>query len=68
MAFKATLIYMVDPQIPIYFELQRLQIHDFQGNLNEETVKIREFATILIQNISDLEGRPKISKGLECHF
>ena len=45
---------MVDPLSPIYSELWRLQIH--------------EFATVVTQNIPDLQGRPWRSKLLRMPF
>ena len=48
---------MVDPLSLIYSQLWWLQISEFMGNLNF-FVQIREFATALAQNISNLEGQP----------
>ena len=59
MAFKATLISVVDLLSLIYFELQLLQIHEFSPFLQVtlQNGEIREFATTKTRNISDLEGR-----------
>ena len=52
---------MTDPLSLIYSELWWLQIPEFPGNL-EDMMQIREFATAIAQNISDLESQPWKSK------
>ena len=55
---------------PIYSELQRLKIHEFQGDLKKliQTMRIREFVTAVTRSISDLKGRPWKSKTLRMPY
>ena len=59
---------MVDSGSPMFSELWRLQIPEFALFRNSRLVtvssgypEIREFATAITQNISDLESQPWVS-------
>ena len=65
---------MVDSLSPIYSELWHLQIPEFALFSNSLVTvssgyhEIREFATALTQNISDLESQPWKSKLFRMRF
>ena len=61
---------MVDPRSPIYSELQWLQIHEYVPFFKQNKELIREFSTVVTQNISDLrfDHDHGDQSYLECHF